>query len=58
MGTILTKLLTFLAHQVLDANAGDQNQRVIFSVARITDLEIELAQTKKVRSDKRLLPFF
>ena len=49
MGAILAKLFTFLTQQVLDAKTSDQKQRVIFSVARITELEIELAHTKKVR---------
>ena len=52
MGAILAKLFIFLTQQVRDAKTSDQKQRVIFSVARITELEIELAHTKKVRSEK------
>jgi len=58
MGTVVSKLSIFIAHQVLEANTDEERRQVIFSVSRITELEIELAQTKKVKNKEKGSSFF
>ena len=57
MGGVLSKLI-FLAQRVLGANTDEERRQIIFSVSRITELEIELAHAKKVKMKKEEFCYF